>query len=161
MASFDRSIPPGGKGKITITVNTKGYRGSIHKTALVHTNDPKMPKLQIGVKAFVRVPILVSTRNVLLRPIGDQSAAKTVRIVAGFDKPLVIETEAFNLEGKVAYQIKEEKKNHSYLIDFTTLPENRGMVDGFLKLKTNYEEAPMIEIRVRARFPLVKAKEQE
>lgn len=150
MASFDRTVPPGGEGKITLTVNTKGYSGEIHKAALVHTNDPKMQRVQIGVKAFVQVPILISSQNVFLRPRGDEADAKTVKIEAGFEKPLVIEPEEFNLEGKIAYEIKEVIKSRSYVITFTTLPKIKGMVDGFLKLKTNYEETPTVKIRIRS-----------
>ena len=72
MASYDRSIPPGGEGKITVTVNTEGYEGSIYKTASVHTNDPLKSRFNLGVKAFVRVPITVTPRFVILRGKADQ-----------------------------------------------------------------------------------------
>ena len=39
MASFDKAIPPGGEGKITLSVDTRGYQGKIHKTARIFTND--------------------------------------------------------------------------------------------------------------------------
>ena len=107
MASFDRNIPPGGEGKITLTVNTKGYQGNIHKTAVVYTNDPKMARFRLGVRAFVHVPISVSPPYVILRGNADREISRSVKIVAGLEKPLVIEPDKFNLEDKVKYEIAE------------------------------------------------------
>ena len=62
MASFDHTIPPGGEGKITLKVNTKGYEGKIYKGALVNTNDHEHNAVHLGIKAFVKVPVSVSPR---------------------------------------------------------------------------------------------------
>ncbi|MBN1830240.1 MAG: hypothetical protein JW884_14000 [Deltaproteobacteria bacterium] len=54
MARFDGSIPPGGEGKITLTVNTKGYKGKTTFVADVHTNDPKNRFTMVAIGATVR-----------------------------------------------------------------------------------------------------------
>ena len=101
MASFDRTIPPGGEGKITLTVNTKGYEEKIRKTAVVYTNDPKMVRFALGVRAFVQVPISVRPRYVRLYGREDVSITRSIEIKAGLDKPLILELGQFNLEGKL------------------------------------------------------------
>ncbi|MFH1091061.1 MAG: hypothetical protein V1742_05770 [Pseudomonadota bacterium] len=53
MASFDRTIPPGGRGKIVLAVNTSGYKGQIRESALVQTNDPKNSKRLIEIILLV------------------------------------------------------------------------------------------------------------
>lgn len=68
---------------------------------------------------------------------------------AGFEKPLVIEPEKFNLEEKVRYEIAKIEKGRCYLIRFTSIPGNPGNFGGFLNLKTNYEEKPILNIQVR------------
>ena len=56
MASFDGAIPPGGVGKITLSVSTKGYQGSISKRARVYSNDPKNKQATLTLMASVKEP---------------------------------------------------------------------------------------------------------
>ena len=78
MASFDHTIPPGGEGKITLKVNTKGYEGKIYKGALVNTNDREQNAVNLGIKAFVKVPVLISPRYVSFYGKAGQSISKVV-----------------------------------------------------------------------------------
>lgn len=156
MASFDRSIPPGGEGKITLTVDTRGYEGNIHKTAVVYTNDPKMARFTLGVRAFVHVPISVKPRYVRFHGREDVEVTKSVEITAGLDKPLTLEPGQSNLEGKLTYKIVEIDKGRKFRVYFTNIPGGVGAYMGFLNLKTNYNEKPVVNIRISGRF--VKAK---
>jgi hypothetical protein len=47
---FDRSIPPGGEGRIAIKLNPKGCRGEAKKTTLVTCNDPQKPYFMLTVQ---------------------------------------------------------------------------------------------------------------
>ncbi|MBW2182348.1 MAG: DUF1573 domain-containing protein, partial [Deltaproteobacteria bacterium] len=47
MASFDKVIPPGQEGKVTLSVKTKNMSGKFAKSATIKSNDPKNPKLRI------------------------------------------------------------------------------------------------------------------
>jgi hypothetical protein len=149
VASFDKAVPPGGEGKITLTVNTKGYEGNINKTAEVYTNDPKMARFKLGIRAFVLVSISVSPPYVNLEGTADHEVSATVKIVAGLEKDLVIESDRFNLEDKVQYRIEEVEKGRSYLIHFTSIPGKPGIFKGSLDLKTNYKEKPLLDIQIR------------
>ena len=152
MASFDRSIPPGGEGKITLWVRTKGFQGNIHKSAKVYTNDPRMKVVTLSIKALVKVPIYLSSHYVNLRGKEGQSVISVIEIRAGLDKPLTLEPGQFNLEGKVKYMIEEIEKGRRFKVRFTTIPGTSQNYRGFLKLKTNYPENPEITIRIRGRF---------
>lgn len=156
MASFDRSIPPGGEGKITLTVNTKGYEGNIRKTAAVYTNDPKRAQFTLGVRAFVHVPISLRPRYVRLFGREDVRITRSIEIKAGLDKPLILEPGQFNLEGKLTYSIVETEKGRKFKVYFTNIPGVEGYLRGFLNLKTNYVEKPVVTISISGRF--VKAK---
>ena len=152
MASFDRAIPPGGEGKITLSVNTKGYKGNINRSAEVFTNDPKMDRFRLGIRAFVLVSISVSPSYVNLNGSADQELSATVKIAAGLEKDLVIEPDKFDLEEKVKYTIEEVEKGRSYLIRFTSIPGTPGIFKGALVLKTNYQEKPCLDIQIRGRL---------
>lgn len=156
MASFDRAIPPGGEGKITLSVRTKGYEGAHRWSAKVNTNDPSMNVVTLRVKAFVKVPIYVSPRYVRLYGKERQSVTRVIEIRAGLEKPLTLEPGQFNLEGKVKYTIEEIEKGRRFKVRFTTIPSPSQTYRGFLKLKTNYPQKPEITIRIRGRFVKMK-----
>jgi len=120
--------------------------------AAVYTNDLKMSRFTLGVRAFVQVPVLVSPRYVLLQGKAERAVTRSVKIMAGLEKPLVIEPENFNLEGRIDYQIVEIEKGRSYRIRFSSIPGNPGTYVGYLNLRTNYEEMPIINIGIGARF---------
>ena len=109
MASFDHTIPPGGEGKITLKVNTKGYEGKIYKSALVNTNDLKQNAVHLGIKAFVKVPVSVSPRYVSFYGKAGQSINRVVEIKAGLSKPLTLTRDQFDLKGKVKYRLRSEE----------------------------------------------------
>ena len=159
MAFFDRAIPPGGEGKITLSIRTKGYEGAHQWSAKVNTNDPRMKVLTLSIKAFVKALIYLSPRYVNLRGTEGQSITGVVEIRAGLDKPLTLEPGQFNLEDKVKYTIEEIEKGRRFKVHFTNIPGPSQTYRGFLKLKTNYPEKPEVTIWIKGRF--AKAKKGE
>jgi hypothetical protein len=155
VAHFDRAIPPGGKGEITLQVATKGYEGKIRKKAKVYTNDPRNKFEVLRIEAFVRAVISVSPKYVSLKGMADRKITKTVTVRAEQDKPLKLEPSHFDLTGKVKvidYRIEEVEAGREFRIHFTSIPGNAGIYRGFLKLKTNYLERPEIKIWIKAKF---------
>jgi hypothetical protein len=58
-ADFDESIPPGGEGKITLTVHLPDEEGPLERTVTVLTNDPENPDATLSIKVTVK-PLLRS-----------------------------------------------------------------------------------------------------
>jgi hypothetical protein len=137
-------------------VNTKNYQGKITKSATVYSNDPAGQIEALRIKAFVRVPIYISTRYVYLQGQAGQTATRSVKIRAQLDKPLKLEPTRFDLSPKVLYRIEELELGKTFLIHFTNLPGSAETYHGFLKLRTNYPEKPEISIRVRGKFRVQK-----
>ena len=152
MAHFDRAIPPGGEGKITLKVNTKGYEGKFRKSARAYSNDPRRPLESIRIEAFVKTPIHLSPRYVFLQGLRTEKITKTVTVKAELDKPLKIEPIRFTLDKWVDYKIEEVQEGKIFQVHFTNIPETNTQYHGFLRLKTNYNEKPELFIRVRGRF---------
>jgi hypothetical protein len=152
VADYDKVIPPGGEGKVTLKIDTGGYRGEVTKNTRVHTNDPKNPVSTLTIKAFVKVPIFVSTRYVRLEGLAGDKVTGTVDIKAQKERPLALEPAGFNLDAKATYRIEEITPGKEYKVHFTNISDSAGTYLGFLRLKTNYPEKPEISIRVRGRF---------
>jgi hypothetical protein len=150
--SFDRAIPPGGKGKITLQVSTEGFQGPIDKSAVVYSNDPVNGQITLRVKAVVQVPILLNPKYVYLSGSAEQSVTRVVEIKAGLDKPLEITPGEFNLEQKVSFKVEEIEKGRKYQVRFESIPGSPQTYQGFLKIKTNYAEKPEMTIWIRGRL---------
>ncbi len=151
-AQFDPVAAPGKQANITLQLDTSGYAGEIAIHTRVITDDPDQPMIILTMKARVWTPISVSQKYVVFKGTAGEALTETIEIEAGMDKPLTLETEAFDLEGKVTYRIEEVEPGRRFRVDVSNLPGPPGQYHGSLHLKTNYSEMPGIEIRIRARF---------
>jgi len=106
----------------------------------------------VGIKAFVKVSIRVSSRYVYLFGPMNQRITRVVNIAAGLEKPLKIEPASFDLVDRISYSIKETEQGRHFLVRLTSIPGTAGRFHGVLKLKTNYPEKPEIIIYIRGRF---------
>ena len=152
MASFDKAIPSGGEGMITLSVNTRGFQGKIYKTARVVTNDPDMKNITIGLRAVVKTPIQISPSYLRLFAREDQALSRVVEVRAVLEKPLSLEPVRFTLEGKMNYQIEEIEKGRFFKVYFQATEGLSGAFSGYLQFKTNYPEKPVIRITISGRI---------
>ena len=152
MAQYDGTIPPGGEGKVTLKLDTRGYKGDVLKRAKVYTNDPGQKMAILRIKAFVNVAIYVSNKYVTLRGKKGEKVSNLVEIRAEREEPLKIEPISFDLADKVTYRIEDVEKDRIYRIHFSNIPGTLNYYRGMLKLKTNYSIKPEIVIWVRGRF---------
>jgi len=153
VAHFDRVIPPGGEGKITLKVNTNGYQGKIIKSARVYTNDPVKRMTVLSLSAVIKVPIYLSSRYVYFYGVeGDRPQRRVVDIIAKENQPLELTPEQYTLGDKITYDLKELEKGKKFRVTFTNKAMAAGAYYGYLRLKTNYEQKPHLTIRIRARI---------
>lgn len=124
----------------------------MHKTAVVYTNDPSKERFTIGLRTFVKVPISLKPRYLLFRGVKDTQTTRTIEITAGLDMPLELEPAQSNLGGNLTYRLEEVEEGRKFKVYFTSLPGASGSFRGYLNLKTNYEEMPVVNIRINATF---------
>lgn len=152
MAYFDKAIPPGGQGKITLSVRTKGYQGELHKTAKVYTNDPHASLVKLRVRARIKVPIYISPRYVNFYGKEGHTLTRVVEVTAKLNRPLTLAPIQFTLSEKLTYTLEEIEKGRRFLIRFTSTAAPKQTYRGFLKLRTNYPEKPQITLWIRGRI---------
>jgi hypothetical protein len=113
VANFDRTIPPGGTGKIAADVDTTGFSGPISKAVLVFSNDPATPQVNLVIKADVRAFIevlprpLVIFRNVLQ---GEPASEKLVLASADGSNFKIESAEASGGTYQLTYRELPEKE---------------------------------------------------
>ena len=148
MARFDRTIPPGGEGNITLEMRTKGYQGKMHKTARVMTNDPKNPQMIIGMKGMIWTPIQLKPRYVHLKGTVGDEIEQVLHIRGEKKEPLTLKLASVSIPTKVAVELKEVDKGRSYQLKVKNKVAGAVTYGGELKLTTNYPEKPELVIRI-------------
>jgi hypothetical protein len=133
-------------------VSTRGYHGNIQKSAMVYTNDPNNKVVRLRVKAFIKTPIYVSSRNIGLYGKEYQTLTTLVEVRAELDRALKLTPVQFDLSEKMSFEILEIEKGRKFRIRFTSIPGPAQTYDGVLKLKTNYPEKPEIILKIRGRI---------
>lgn len=146
-AHFDRSIPPGGEGKITLKLNLKGYSGAIKKTTSVFTNDPQNPRYTLTMQGNARAIIDIRpSTQIAFRGMAQQLTEQTVEL-AGMVKPFQIQKLESNLEEKIAYQLETAEAGKLYRIKVTNKVK-QGTYNGFIKVFTDLPDKSDLMIRV-------------
>ena len=150
MARYDRTIPPGGEGKITLELHTKNYQGNLHKSARVSTNDPKNPTLMIALKGKVWAPIHVKPQHARLFGVSGEDVETTIHIYGNKQEPLALEMGSVTIPDKVAVQLKALEENKVYQLKIKNKVAGETQYNGQIKLATNYPEKPELLIHVSA-----------
>lgn len=150
MARYDRTIPPGGEGKITLEVKTKSYQGNVHKSARVFTNDPKHAQMTIGLKGKVWVPVRVSPHVVHLRGVEGEPVERLVSLEAQKKDPLEVKVASVSIPDKIDVAVKEVQKGRKFQVTVKNKVTTAANYNGSIKLSTNYPDKPEITVRVSA-----------
>ncbi len=158
VASFDRTIAPGGTGKVIAEVDTAGFSGPISKAVLVFSNDPTAPQVNLVIKADVRAFVEVLPRPLVIFTNVLQGEAATQKLVLAS-----ADGSNFKIEGAAAtsgpYQLsyrelpaKEripDRKGSQWELT-VTVPANapEGMLNQKIIVKTTSPKAPEVTINV-------------
>ncbi len=149
LAHFDKTIPPGGTGKINLKVNLKGFQGDIKKRATVFSNDPQNPALILAIQGIVKTYIDVRPNtNITFRGMPDQVAECVVELVSN-GQPFHIMKIETNLEGNIAYSIETVEEGKQYKVKIAN-KIRQGNYSGFVKCITDIPQKPDVLVRVSA-----------
>ena len=153
MVRYDRTIPPGGVGQVTLQVNTTGLRGKITKSAQVTSNDPRQSKSKIYLAINVRNYIIVEPgTKVLLRGTVGEDIRRVVRIRPIDDQPLEITKVQSNLGSAIDYKLNRKENSHQYELEVVSKATERKTASGFITLHTNHPKKKAVKLSVHVRI---------
>ena len=154
MTSFDKVIPSGQEGKVTLKVKAKQSRGGkLSKSATVHSNDPKNPTLRLTLTGKVKTFISVEPSNrVYLNGYEGDVISKSLKIINQVKSPLKITELKSNIDDKINYELKPVVEGKEFELTVKTLAGLKGRSNGLITLETNIDKKPKIEIRVSVNF---------
>lgn len=140
-------IPPGGRGEVTLQVNTSGYGGkSISKTATVYSNDPDQETLKLKITGKVAVFADISPKSIKLVGKPGEKLQIVVEIVPSENTPFRILGEPET--GKDTYRCSLEEKDGKYFLTAENIATEATTYFDKVVLKTDLPEHPEIKISV-------------
>ena len=153
MVRYDRTIPPGGVGQVTLQVNTTGYQGKITKSAQVTTNDPRQRKSKIYLAMNVRTYIIVKPGSkILLRGTVGEDIRRVVSIRPIDDQPLEITKVQSNLGSAIDYKLNRKDDSHQYELEVVSKATDRKTASGYITLHTNHPKKKVVKLSVHIRI---------
>ena len=153
MVRYDRTIPPGGVGQVTLQVNTSGLQGKITKSAQVTSNDPSQRRSKIYLAMNVRTYIIVEPgTKILLRGTVGEDIRRVVRIRASDDQPLEIIKVQSNVGSAIDYQLNRKDDSHQYELEVVSKATDRKTASGFITLHTNHPQKKVVRLSVHIRI---------
>ncbi|MBF0412122.1 MAG: hypothetical protein HQK70_05360 [Desulfamplus sp.] len=149
-------MPPGGEGKISIKVNTRGYGGrKLMKTIAVMTNDSKNPEISLTVSGNVDKFVTITPSVVRLNGKVGEELKSMVKVIPEDKYPFTV-TKIRAQEGKdIKYELKEEKSvsgGKEYSVSVENLKKDAGFYYDVLILETDSKIQPEIKINIMARL---------
>ncbi len=150
MARFDRVIPPGGSGKIALSLDSSKVHGAFTKSATVQSNDLGHASLRLTIKGVVRQYVETEPQRLFLRGYYQDQPRAGVHITSNLAGPLVINgVSAPDLEQKLTWELKTLQEGKEYQLEVVN-KAGVGRYMGKLLLLTNSAKRPQVEVPIYA-----------
>ena len=148
MAHFDRAIPPGGEGTVTLTIHLKDFQGPVWKSATIFSNDPQNPRISLNLHGTVRPHIEIKPAPfVQFRGIKGSQQEKEVDFITT-SRPFKILRVENTLGDKIAYRLEALVQGRHYRLKIINRQEME-RYSGMIKCFTDHPEKPEIQIMIR------------
>jgi len=151
VADYDRVIPPGGQGKLTLTIKPYSVMREFQKNTKVRFNDPARPELELTLKGYVQ-PIIEIQPNHIVRLRGkvDEDVRGQVRFVSHLPGPWEIKSFDNSIPQRIAVSLKAEEPGKVYVLEVRNISQDSGHYGGKIELLTTSKERPRLIVRVFA-----------
>jgi hypothetical protein len=146
---FDRTIPPGGEGKIAVQVNLGSMEGKIQKTADIFSNDPQKSRITLQISGEVRSFIeVLPSAMIFFQGMADQLKEETIELRSS---PQVFHVKGVesNIDDKISYKLETIEDGKRYQLKISNKVA-MGDYHGFIKVVTDHPKKPEVLIRVNA-----------
>ena len=159
MAEYDKVIPPGQEGSVTLEVQGDKVSGVWSKSAVIHTSDLKHPRLTVTVAGTVIKHVDVEPERVYLRGMyGEQAEADVTVSSNERKKDLKILEVSSNIDDKMTYKVVPDAEPGHYTIKIYKNPKLPTLNTwGSLYVKTNSENTPekVVQVNVVTRGAII------
>ena len=149
MTRYDRVIPPGGTGQITLGIDTSRVNAEFEKKAVVWSNDPQRKSVALYLKGEVKPHIsLVPGGYLSLQGVKGRVPAQKLDIINNHEQPFNITSIISDLPDNIIWRLKEIKPGYSYTLEVEDISTKAGQYSGHLVLRTDQLQKPKLVIIV-------------
>lgn len=150
-ADFDETIPPGGEGRITLTVDFSDHEGPLERTVGVFTNDFDSPDTTLSIKGTAKPLLQVRPGDSIALGSGGKQVKKASIDIVTTGEPFHIRNVETDLKGKVDCRLETVKKDRHYRLNVANAAK-AGTYSGVIKLTTDLRGKSTVTIRVTGKF---------
>ncbi|MDP3181230.1 MAG: DUF1573 domain-containing protein [Desulfobaccales bacterium] len=146
---YDRSIPPGGRGEITLTIKPYSVIWQFKKDTKVRLNDPAHPEVILTLKGAAQPFIEIKPSHVIrLRGTLPADMQGQVRFISHLPTPWEIKEVRTDIPEKIEVALKAEQPGRVYVLEVRNKSQQAGHYKGMVELFTTSKERPRLIVRV-------------
>jgi hypothetical protein len=155
---YDKTIPPGGQGGITLTIKPFSVLHQFKKETKVRLNDPDQPRLVLTMTGVAQPFIEIQPSHIVrLRGAPGDDIRGQVRFISHLPGPLKITEYRTTIPDKIEMTLKPEVPDKVYVLEVRPKGQQSGPFAGVIELFTNSKERPRLIVRVFGEFYLPSA----
>jgi hypothetical protein len=148
-ARYDRVIPPGGRGEITLTIKPHSVEGQFQKHAQVKSNDPNQPEAVLVLQGFSQRQIeFAPSRIIRLWGNPSEDLRSKVQVISHLPVPLNIKEFRTDIPEKIEVSLAVEEPGRVYALEIRNKCKEPNRYQGKIELLTTAPQHPQLIVRV-------------
>jgi len=148
-ADSDRRIPPGGLGRITLTIAPYSVLRQFTKKTKVFFNDPDHPQVVLTMQGYGKPFIEIQPSHIIrFRGKPGEELRDQVRFTSHLPVPWEIKGFKTNIPQFIDVNVKAEQQGKIYVVEVRNKRQEPGNYAGLIELFTTSEKRPRLIIRV-------------
>jgi hypothetical protein len=148
-ADSDRRIPPGGQGRITLTIAPYSVLRQFTKKTKVFFNDPEHPQVLLTLQGYGKPFIEIQPSHIIrFRGTPGEVLQDKVRFISHLPGPWEIKEFKTNIPQFIDVTVKPETPGRIYVVEVRNKRQEPGNYAGVIELFTTSEKRPRLIMRV-------------
>jgi hypothetical protein len=146
---YDRLIPPGRQGTLTLSIRPFALLGQFAKKTEVFLNDPDHPKVVFTLKGVSR-PLIEVQPGYIIRFKGKpgEELCRQVRLTSNLSEPWEISRYTNKIPQSIDVHLNAIEPGKSYVLEVQQKRQEPGKYQGMIELFTTVPKRPRLVLRV-------------
>jgi len=148
-ADSDRRIPPGGQGRIKLTIAPYSVLRQFAKKTKVFFNDPDHPEVVLTMQGYGKPFIEIQPSHIIrFRGKPGEDLRDQVRFISHLPDPWEIKEFKTNIPQFIDVTVKAEEPGRIYVVGVRNKRQEAGNYAGVIELSTTSKQRPRLILRV-------------
>jgi hypothetical protein len=158
VAEADRRIPPGGQGRLTLTIKPYSVLRQFTKRTKVFFNDPDHPEVLLTLKGYGKPFIEIQPSHIVrLRGKPGEPLTSQVRFTSYLPDPWEITAVKNTIPQFIDVTVKAVEPGRVYVVEVRNKRQEAGNYAGMIQLSTTSKQRPRMIMRVFGELSLPSA----